>query len=167
MSQSAKFTCPACAEKIAIEALKCKHCGETFTPEQVKQRKAANDKKTAIGCGVMLAIGLIVLIPACISDNKNRPEIEAKQAEEKRKGFHCLSSWDGAHTAFRDAIKSKLRDPNSFEHDETKLGPIKDGEHYIIMNFRSRNGFGGMVEGFANGRIRNDTCEVIEANLIE
>lgn len=30
--------CPSCAEKIKLEALKCKYCGETFDPADVKKQ---------------------------------------------------------------------------------------------------------------------------------
>lgn len=31
--------CPSCAEKIKLEALKCKHCGEIFDPEDVRKQR--------------------------------------------------------------------------------------------------------------------------------
>jgi hypothetical protein len=33
--------CPTCAEEIKLAALKCKHCGESFTPDQVATATAA------------------------------------------------------------------------------------------------------------------------------
>jgi hypothetical protein len=33
--------CPACAEIINLEAIKCRFCGETFDPEQVSRQVAA------------------------------------------------------------------------------------------------------------------------------
>ena len=39
-------------------------------------------------------------------------EAEAQaEAEDRRKGFHCLSQWDGAHTEFKRFVKSQMRNP--------------------------------------------------------
>lgn len=171
MSKSSRVKCPACAEQIAVEALKCKHCGENFTPAMVQLRKDENQMKNMLGCGILAALAVIVLAASMNSDNKNQPEINsqkmAERADEERRGFHCLSLWDGSHNGFTAQIKSKLRDPKSFEHDTTKIAPVEDGMHFITMDFRSRNGFGGMTTGYAIGQIRNDNCEVAEATLIE
>ncbi|RAP39376.1 hypothetical protein BYZ73_20855 [Rhodovulum viride] len=84
----------------------------------------------------------------------------AAEAEERRKGFHCLSGWDGAHPAFKRIVKNSMRDPDSFEHVETRVGPVTNGWHTIRMVYRARNGFGGMNVGEAVGRYRNGDCSV-------
>lgn len=79
--------------------------------------------------------------------------------EERRAGFHCLSPWDGSHREFRNAVRDKMRDPDSFEHVETRVTPVdEDGMHAIIMQYRARNGFGGMNVGTALGQYRNAGC---------
>ena len=78
----------------------------------------------------------------------------AKKAEDRRKGFHCLSMWDGSHRGFVNAVKERMNDPDSFEHDSTKVTPVgvvKPGRHSIVMEFRGRNAFGGMVRNTAVG----------------
>ncbi|MBL3608995.1 hypothetical protein [Rhodovulum sulfidophilum] len=84
----------------------------------------------------------------------------AAAAEERRKGFHCLSGRDGAHPAFKRIVKNSMREPDSFEHVKTGVGPVTDGWHTIRMVYRARNGFGGMNVGEAVGRYRNDDCSV-------
>jgi len=80
-------------------------------------------------------------------------------AEERSKGFHCLSSWDGSHRDFRDAVKSMMRAPDSFEHIETRVTPVaNDGTHTILMEYRAQNGFGGMNVATAVGTYRNSDC---------
>ena len=84
---------------------------------------------------------------------------EAAAAEEKRKGFHCLSAWDGEHWDFTRDVKNLMRDPDSFEEIETRITPVNDeGFHNILMTYRARNGFGGMNVGEALGLVRNSDC---------
>lgn len=87
-------------------------------------------------------------------------EAEARQeAEKRRKGFHCLSGWDGSHSVFSRAVEQRMRDPDSFEHIETRITPVDSrGNHTLIMSYRARNGFGGMTIGSATATIRNSDC---------
>ncbi|MBB4255287.1 MULTISPECIES: hypothetical protein [Rhizobium] len=90
-----------------------------------------------------------------------------KKADDKRKGFHCLSAWDGSNRHLVDAVKESLRDPSSFEHAETKIGPVNEqGLHFITMNFRAKNGFGGTNIESATGIIRQSDCLLISWKLV-
>ena len=81
-------------------------------------------------------------------------------AEEKRKGFHCLSDWDGSHTAVVRATKKQLRDPKSFDHSKTMVWPVSvDGKHQFVMQYRAKNGFGGLTMGVVKGEYSNETCQ--------
>lgn len=87
----------------------------------------------------------------------------AEQAEEKRKGFHCLSAWDGSQRAVIDWTKENLNDPGSFEHDETRIAPVDaEGNHTVIMDYRAKNGFGGVVRGAVMATINGSTCALVE-----
>jgi hypothetical protein len=82
---------------------------------------------------------------------------EQEYDEVKRLGEHCIVG--GFSDAFVKSVKTQLRDPNSFEHIETRIDPVgPDGNHQIGMRFRSRNGFGGMDEVTAIGTVDNETC---------
>lgn len=86
-------------------------------------------------------------------------EKAAAVAEKKRKGFHCLSGWDGSHRGVKKYVEKRMRDPDSFEHIETRIAPVSErGDHTLIMKYRSRNGFGGMTVGMATAKIQNDDC---------
>lgn len=87
----------------------------------------------------------------------------AEKAEERQNGFHCLSPWDGSHNGFVEFTRKNLRDPSSFEHVRTRIGQHTNGAHSLKMEFRARNGFGGVNVGTALGSIRNSDCELIEA----
>ena len=74
-------------------------------------------------------------------------------------GFHCLSSWDGSHREFQRDVRNRMREPRSFEHIQTRVTRVNEaGFHTVIMEYRARNGFGGMNVATALGRYRNDTC---------
>lgn len=83
----------------------------------------------------------------------------AEEAENRRKGFHCLSLWDGNHDLFEGLIRERLNDPSSMETFETRVSPVKEGRHEILMDFGARNAFGGMVRKVAYGNYDNKTCE--------
>jgi hypothetical protein len=89
--------------------------------------------------------------------------VEEKEAANRRSGFHCLSSWDGSHRRLVEWTKENLNDPGSFEHDETRIAPVTaDGTHTIYMQYRARNGFGGMVRGTTVAKIQNEGCNLAE-----
>lgn len=84
---------------------------------------------------------------------------EFNKKEERRKGFHCLSSWSGEHRAVVKWTKEQLRDPKSFEHDKTLVWPVSaDGNHQLVMQYRAKNGFGGMTSGVVKAEYSNETC---------
>lgn len=93
-------------------------------------------------------------------------EAAKEKAENQRKGFHCLSPIDGSEPDVVEAVKARLRDPDSFQHIETRITPVDvKGVHHLMMRYRSRNGFGGMVEGAAIANIVSDGCGVSMVKL--
>ncbi len=91
---------------------------------------------------------------------------EAANREERRKGFHCLSDWDGSHRAMQDAVKEHLRNPGSFEHIETAITPLDEkGQHRVTMRYRAENGFGGMNVEQAAGIIDGETCNLLHLTM--
>jgi hypothetical protein len=76
--------------------------------------------------------------------------------------MHCLSNWDGSHRGLVAAIKPNLRNPDSFDHIETRITPAKDGRHAVIMKYRAENGFGGMNIESAVASIAEGSCELID-----
>ena len=45
----------------------------------------------------------------------------AAAAEKKRKGFHCLSSWDGSHRELKTYVEKRMREPDEL------LSKVGDG----------------------------------------
>lgn len=125
------------AREQAAEARKQEHSEE----ERVRQALVAEGERTA---------------------TKAKEEARIAAIEKRRSGLHCLSSWDGSN---RDAVSrikaSYLRDPDSFEHIETRILPLDEssGEHGAIMTYRARNGFGGMNVEQIYMRINSESCD--------
>lgn len=92
-------------------------------------------------------------------EERERTAEVIKEAENKRKGFHCLSPWDGTHRAVENYVEQNLRDPDSYEHIETSITPVNDkGTHTLFMKYRAKNGFGGMTIGQVVATIQNAGC---------
>jgi len=107
--------------------------------------------------GSIMLLGLTLFGLSFCSDSYQRAK--ASKVEDIRHGTHCLSAWDGSHAAFKDAVKRQMRDPKSFKHIETEIGPLMpSGRHRILMTYSARNGFGGLTSGTATGEFRNSGC---------
>ena len=118
-------------------------------------------------------VGLIVIIAAASaagsggSDGSERTDQNTKKAatetaedkDNRRKGFHCLSTWDGNHDGMNELIKAELNDPGSLDVHTTSIAPVEGGVHAVKVDFSAKNAFGGMVRNEATGFIDHDTCE--------
>lgn len=88
-------------------------------------------------------------------------EAAAEAAEEaafREQGFHCLSAWDGSNADLVRQVTAQLRDPDSFEHIETRIAKVVDGKHATFMQYRARNGFGGFNVAAAIASVDTETC---------
>ena len=82
------------------------------------------------------------------------------EAEERRKGFHCLSPWDGNHDGLEALIRDNLNDPGSMDTVETRITPVdEDGNHTVALEFTALNAFGGRVRLTGYGMVENESCE--------
>jgi hypothetical protein len=112
---------------------------------------------------ILAAFGIFVAWSILFGKSDGMPD-----SEKREKGFHCLSAFNGSSYLFNDAIKIRLRDPDSFEHVETRITSVgADGLHTIYTKFRAKNGFGGMNVSNAYGKVRNSDCHVVEASITE
>jgi len=141
---------------------------------QVLREKPEKQAQSKAGCGtIVVAILVILVLVSIFSGHKSTDPVQqaadaSSSAEDHRKGFHCLSAWDGSDPQLVDAVKGQMREPSSFEHVETRITPVDSkGHHTVFMTFRGRNGFGGMNVETAVGTISNSTCALIDFNIIE
>ncbi len=166
--------CKECGEKVSTKAKSCPNCG------------AKPPKKTSIVTWAVLALILFVAYGTWQTESNLTPEqriareeqraVAAKEKEagrvreaakkaveekeKRRKGFHCLSGWDGSHSAVKKYVEERMRDPDSFEHVETRITPMSEkGTHQLVMKYRAANGFGGLTMGNAAATIDNTSCQ--------
>ena len=170
-------SCPTCKKKISISAASCPNCGDPLADGWSKKGGNTGTLVTLVVLfGLLAYCGTAIDPPTpeeaqalqakrAAEKAERRAEQQALQAkraaekaEKKRKGFHCLSGWDGSHRGLVSQVKNRLRDPDSFEHVETRITPNKNGRHIVIMTYRARNGFGGMNIEKAYATVSNATC---------
>ena len=123
-----------------------------------------NSGKAFAATGILRVLAIVTVVAlglvACTETSTNQGSGTSDTNEDKRKGFHCLSPWDGNHDGLEALIRDEIRDPNSMETIETRITPVNaNGNHTVSLTFRSRNGFGGMVRSTAFGTVDNDTCK--------
>ena len=98
-----------------------------------------------------------------------RTEAEEAEAiwlglEARRKGWHCLSVFDGNHEGLEALIRERLNDPGSMQTIETWIAPVDAyGNHPIQLDFTAKNTtdplLPGRVRYSAHGWVSPATCE--------
>lgn len=86
----------------------------------------------------------------------NKEELIDKKGKVIAQG-QLFSSWDGSNAVLVKYVKSKMNDPDSFEHVETLVWEGKEPETFIVkMTFRGKNAFGGTITNTASGIVYYD-----------
>lgn len=149
-----ELACPYCKQNAPLTADECPHCGHEFSDLELKMRRAVNDRNPAalIGCAA-LALVIVFGVYYCSTNVSFRGGSSSAK--------NCFSAWDGSHRKLVSRTKSNLRDPDSFEHIETRADTPAAGSQTVIMKYRARNGFGGMNVEYATGTINPDTCDLL------
>lgn len=159
----ALINCRECGHQISKSAKMCPHCG--FAKKQPRQ----------YGCGSLLlvfAVGIIFLnamddAPTSSTKPTPAPPAAPKTAEELRteKIAKAFSAWDGSHRQLEAYIIKQLRDPDSYEHIETRY--IDSGEDTLTLytKYRAKNGFGGygIGEVVATAHIDGHVIKIVDA----
>lgn len=78
---------------------------------------------------------------------------DAKESQARTKRIEKqFSSWDGSHPALSRLLEDNMRDPDSYEHIETRFR--EDGNSiFVVTKFRGANGFGGMTIQTVSARV--------------
>lgn len=140
-------------------------------PEIVDAQVVRKQPKSALEIVMWLVLGLcgvaflsctgclfLLTTPGHIADIEETSEAsgllsevtEPKENPRKDLIASQFSVWDGSHRELVKLVKTAMNDPDSFEHVETNYWD--QGETILIkMQFRGKNGFGGVVTQTATG----------------
>ena len=140
--------CPKCAEVIKKAATVCKHCGHTYSAEEIAQERrneAAANKATGIGC--LVIIGLLLLMAACGAifggdDEDSTTTSSARKAEEKKE-MSDVETMSGFQVLAKQKMEETLRDPGSAKYQDVYAHKIGDGNFIFCGRVNAKNGFGG------------------------
>lgn len=115
--------------------------------------EAKEPKKKSKGC--LIAAGIFILFVVWYDHT-------GSEAREAKAGplTDCFSAWDGSCMALVKATKQQMNDPGSFEHVETRYID-RGSEIDVIMKFRGKNAFGGVVANTVTGTVNAD-CILIK-----
>lgn len=83
----------------------------------------------------------------------------------RARGEHCLSGPDESISELIREVSGRMRDPSSFVHYRTWVGPNVEGKHQVEMNFGGANGFGGMDRGIAKATMDNQICMISDLSV--
>ena len=81
-----------------------------------------------------------------------------EELENRRKGFPCLSTWDGNHDGLEALVRDRLNDPGSMDTHEARIAPVDpEGVRPIIMDFRCQEHLRrlGAFRGYGHCRTRH------------
>lgn len=116
-------------------------------------------KKGKIGFTIF---AIIVFFASIVQDNEPINTIEYVPPKPDF-SEECLSAWDGSNHYLIDAVKKRMNDPSSFIHTQTKY-KLEGDVAILIMDFRGKNSFGGLVPSQVMATMDAKTCELIKIN---
>jgi len=131
-------------------------------PESAKKNIAKKESAKISGKAIffLIVIGMALIGYCTQSPEERAADREKKEIESK------FDSWDGSHIKLVQYVKPRLRDPNSFGHVETTY--IDKGDKvFVTMQFRCKNGFGGVNNCYAYANCDKDTGEVLSCEIMD
>lgn len=150
---------------------KCKQCKKQTSRKTSKCSNCENNTSAKNGENTTKVWPFLLLILFCctavlVSEEHSKPQIELTAEEQTKrdradKVSQSFSVWDGSHIALKRLVKAAMNDPDSFEHIDTRY--IDHGETlFVVMEFRGRNAYRGMIKQTVRANVDVDTGEVIE-----
>ena len=104
--------------------------------------------------------GIVVLM--IVGKFSNTSSAEDSKAPKVIDGSQCMSSYDGSFRKLKEATEERLRDPDSFDHIETRISRGINGTTTAIMKYRARNGFGGYNVSYSSAEFNNIDCSTVK-----
>lgn len=80
------------------------------------------------------------------------PSKENTREERIKRQF---SAWDGEHIKLSKYVKNHMKNPDSYEHVETRYSD-KDDKITVATKYRGTNSFGAIVTSFATAEVDLD-----------
>ncbi|MEM1344570.1 MAG: hypothetical protein AAGI34_08335 [Pseudomonadota bacterium] len=112
--------------------------------------------RVLLGAGLLAVLTLILVRPPTSQAALTH---RADNAEDVRRGLHCLSGWDGAHRDVVAEVRPTLWNPASFEHLETRvISELASAKHRLFMKYRARDERGDWQVGYAEAAFDGRTC---------
>lgn len=112
--------------------------------------------RAIIGIALFTCLGLLTYQ---VGDETSSPKTDPNSREGKIE--QQFSTWDGAHRNLEKFIKANMKDPNSYEHVETRYSD--NGDHLIVVTtYRGTNSFGGVVTSSMKAKVSVSTGQVLE-----
>lgn len=86
--------------------------------------------------------------------------VAAREAAIKR----LFSGWDGSVHSVEEAVKARLKDPDSYKHVETRYTDSGTGNIKVFTQYRARNSFNALVPGTATAEV-SPTGELVSFSM--
>lgn len=100
------------------------------------------------------------MVAALQAQQAQADAVAARQAAVKS----LFSLWDGSVHSVEQAIKARLKDPDSYKHVETKYIDSGSGNVAVFTQFRARNSFNAVVPGTATAMV-SPTGELVSFTM--
>jgi hypothetical protein len=120
----ALIKCKECGKEISDEAKVCPHCG----------KKPGMSMTSAVVIGFLLLLPFVFYTPSSSTSTPKPPPNPAAEARFQKTA------------RMADGVKRMLRDPESVVWESIRSN---DDASVICIEYRARNGFGGMAKEFA------------------
>lgn len=111
------------------------------------------------------------LWPALMAENKPMADaMKAQQAKAETVAARqeavkrLFSGWDGSVRSVEEAIKLRLKDPDSYKHVETRFTDSGSGNVTVFTQYRARNSFNAVITGGATAVVA-PTGELVSLNM--
>lgn len=128
--------CRECGKEVSTEAKACPHCGA---------KKPVPKKVGPIGTAIVVLIGLVIFWPFLSGDAGTSAPPPAPTPEQVAAKAKRDATFNQTVAAAK-AVKQALRDPDSLTWESIRAN---DDASVICLEYRAKNGFGGMNREFA------------------